>query len=111
MQTFHVMQKNYAILGIGQAQAKEKYLLNVRNFLTFFMLSGAASLSCVHLYYEAKTFKDYAEAIYTGSSLIVSAILFVFVVSDMRLLIKCFLNIEKLVNESKFQINQLIAFN
>lgn len=105
MQTFQVMQKSFAILGIGEKQSLQKHLINVRNMAALCMLCAAVTLNCVHLYHEAKTFKDYADGIYTGSSLIVAAILFTIIISDMRQVVKCLKNIEKLVNKSEFHIS------
>lgn len=108
MKTFQVMRKSFAIMGIGEKQSQQKYLINVRNMITLFMLSGAATLNCFHLYYEAKTFNDYAIGIYTGLSLIVAAILFAVIINDMRQVVKCLINIEILVNESKFEMSKKI---
>lgn len=103
MQIFQVMQKSFAILGVGEEQSLQKHVINVRNMTSLFMLCTAAILNLLHLYYEAKTFKDYATGIYSGSSLIVSVILFVIIIKDMRRMVKFLKNIEKMVNQSKFQ--------
>lgn len=111
MQTFQVMKKSFAVLGINKEVSTQEHLINPRNMATLFMLSGAAVLNGVHLYYEAETFKDYAVGIYSGSSLIVAAILFTVTILNQRRTNKCLKSMEKLVNKSKFHIasHKLIA--
>lgn len=89
-------------MGISKEQSLQKHFINVRNMSTLFMLNGAVVLNGVNLYYEAKTFKEYADGIYAGSSLIVGATLFATTISDMRRTNECLDNIEKLVNKSRY---------
>lgn len=89
-------------MGISKEQSLQKHFINVRNMSTLFMLNGAVVLNGVHLYYEAKTFNEYADGIYAGSSLIVGATLFATTISDMRRTNECLDNIEKLVNKSRY---------
>lgn len=104
MQTFVMMKKSFALLGVSKVNLLQKNRINIRNMTALMWQSGAAISNCVYLLYEAETFNDYAIGIYSGSSLIVGVILFIISILHMRQINKCLDNIERLVNESKFQL-------
>lgn len=68
MQIFQSIQKHFATLGIAKSQITQKYLLNVKNVLGWFMLWQYTCSTSAFFLFEAITFREYAESYYISST-------------------------------------------
>ena len=109
MKLFQQIQKDFAIYGIGSRQKP----FNWRNLVAVLMFSIGIVLSSIHLFCEAKTFQEYADTIFTATSLVVATINFVYIACEMRRLFDSLNDAEKIINASEYQvdtINNLYSF-
>lgn len=100
MEIFQPIRNRLSTVGIVPYR---KYPLNSRNLLTLFMLSLGAVLNCVHLLYEANTFKEFADSVCASSSMVTASIFFTIVIWKTLPLHDCMSNLEKSITIRKLQ--------
>lgn len=98
MNILQPIRNNLLILGVKSYQ---KHPFNFRNVFALFMLSMGAVLNCVHLFYEANTFKEYADSVCASSSMVVATIIFAIIMWKTHPFYRCLNNLEEIVNKSE----------
>lgn len=98
MKLFQIAQENLLCLGISSNQSKKYRQLSLTcSIYSLFMLLSAAFLT-----FEANTFKEYTNSVYTTSSLIAINILFTIIYIKREKLFKLFDDGEHFFDESEF---------
>ena len=98
MKILQQLQNALAIYGIAAHQQP----FNWRNLMAFFIFSCAIASNGIFIFYEAKSFQEYAESIFMATALIAVSICFVYIVLKMHRLFDCLNEMEKLINGSEF---------
>lgn len=98
MQILQPIRNIFSFVGIAPYQ---KQPFNMRNVVTLFMLGTGVLLNCVHLFYEASTFKEYTDSVCASSSMVVAIILFAILIWKTLPMFSFLNNLEESVTKSK----------
>lgn len=99
MKIFQQLQKNLAFYGIASYQ----HPFNLRIRLSLIIYSLAIILIFIHIFYEAKTFQEYANSIFMATAQIATSIIFTFNAWQMQSFFDCVKEAEEIVNDSKLK--------
>lgn len=100
MKIFHQLRKNLAFYGI----ASHQHPFNLRNGLSLIVYSLAIILICIHIFYEAETFQEYANSIFMATVQIAVSSIFIFNACQMKSFFGCVNEAERIINESEYKI-------
>lgn len=102
MKIFKIIQKHYAVLGIGPPnQLAQKNAFNVRILIGFSLFGYLIASQLVYIFRVANGFIDYIVCICSTSAGIIVFIGFLSIVFQKSTLFKSIKNMEKLINSSK----------
>lgn len=96
MKAFQILQDNFAAFGIEPNQSKS----NKRGVMTWLILSLSATSGSIFLAFDAKTFQEFINCMYTTSSAVVVAVIFTIMFLNMEKLFKLTDCIEKTIDKS-----------
>lgn len=83
MKLFQIIRKKFAVLGISPANSIQKYPLNPKLVLVYFIYGATWSSSALFLYRKANTFEEYTNNIYVTSATAMIIITYTVVVTKM----------------------------
>lgn len=98
-------QKNLLIYGIGPHEKP----FNKRNLLTLFSFSSCIFVSGAYFFFEAETFEQYTQSVYTTTALINVTLMFTIVVRNMRQFFDCVNQAEEIIDGSEL-LNEVYAY-
>lgn len=100
MKILQIAQENVSIIGIDANQSTQKFPLNTRNSLVLFTLCSVLASDLMYLIYDANDFKDYAVAILASCTMIVSILVFAYILVKMRIIFDFLHRLEEIINNS-----------
>lgn len=106
---FQTLQENFAIVGIRSNQSIQKSPFNRRNSVALFMHSILVVLSLLYVLYDAHSFQEYTNGLYSVLAFIVSVICFIIIIWTTDKWFEFIEFLENTVNKSElnfFLINQ-----
>lgn len=102
MKIFQQFQKSFAIYGI----ASHRKPFNMRNWIAIFIFILSIVLQVLYLFFEAKTFDEYTKSILFTTSTVVGAIIFLYLILEMRTAFDNINGVEYLINKSMLIFNR-----
>lgn len=104
MKLFQTSQKYFENFGIDSRQMSKNHLFNAKNVLASAVLCLDILSSGAFLLYEAQTFYEYADSVYTTSCAENSCVIYMVIFWNMRKFFKFIEKFENLVEHSKYLI-------
>ena len=96
MRIFRLVQHSFAFLGLELNQSTaQKYSINEKNMLSLSILCIALTSSCAYIFFDAKTFQEYAISVYIASTFLLGAACFTICVWKKQPLFKLIDSAEK----------------
>lgn len=104
MKLFQKSQEYFKNMGIDSRQMSKSHLLNTRNVQAFCMIFLDVVSTMGFLWYDAHTFYEYADSVYTTSCGIMSIVIFSVIFWKMRKFFEFIETFENLVSSSELSL-------
>ena len=101
MKLFQISQKCFRNMGIDSHQLSKNHPFNLKNVLASFIFCSDVVLANVFLLHEAHTFYEYADSVYSSSTVESSCVIFMIIFWKMPKFFEFIKKFENLVENSK----------
>lgn len=107
LKIFRLMLKDFMIYGISGHEQNNPFI-KLRTLLGFLVFCCAIISSGGYIYFEAKTFQEYANSIFLGTAVFAATAIYVCTVWKKRQLFNCFNELEQIIVDSELRFLHLI---